>query len=1568
MSRDEMSDGSEMGMHESVSFTLADRINRACDRFESDWRAGGRPRIEDQLDSVTGPERATLARELLAVELHWRRRAGERPTAAEYLERFPEDAEAVHDAYGRAETADVARTPSTYRSAREDTDVPPPGTDDRSGDGLPAPEDRIRYFDDYELIRVLGGGGMGVVYKARQISLNRPVALKMIRSAALASEDELRRFQNEAEAVARLDHPHIVPIYEVGTHEGRPYFSMRLIAGESLDRRPTAYRDDPGAAARLVVTTAEAVHHAHQRGILHRDLKPANIVLDDNGQPHVTDFGLAKHVEGDSELTQSGAVIGTPGYMAPEQATGRRGAVTTATDVYGLGAILYALLTGRAPFLDDSVVAVLQRVRDQAPEPLRKLNAQVPRDLETICLRAMAKDPRDRFSSAAEMADELRRFLEGRTIRSRRVPSYERLWRWCKRNPWLAGAGATTVALTILVAFLSTIAAYTYREQRDALTVQQGKTQQNLEWAVKAERGMRLQLERTQKAEQAARLALGKSLLAEGAAAQRSGLNGQRFDSLERLTRSAELLRADPEGCKLLPKVRQHAIAAMTLTDLRPVWAREIGDSLVSSFDHDFQRYAVVEARTRDLVVRHIDDDRELFRLPKHGTDDQYTNVSFNAAGDLFLVDYRGQNGRHVCQVWHVEHRELVLHREGRWSGIAPHPDGRQLVFWFSPERTLQFWDIFRNREIRRLTPDARDLAGPYLDADGKRIAFLARETITPLVKLYELETGRPIASWDSRVGRDTLAWSADGRLLAMCDPDRVAYIWDVPGHRLVSVLRGHSLSVLSAQFARQGALLATESWDGTTRLWDAIAGDSMVAAPGFFRQFSRDGRRIALKQGTTIGVWEVAAGRECRTLHPELIGNATEQPPQRLSELVYAAGFSPDGRLVATSGLHRISLWDAANGRELAHFDAGLTGSFLFHPDGGSLIIFGERGLHRWPVSPDPSGAGVLRLGPPELLRDPDQTFNMLPAAWLPGHRALAYLDNAEARVLVHDLDDPGPAPDLSRAFSAGRNHRMTSLAVSPDGRWMAAGGWKEAGICVWDVPAARLVRVLRPPRIIGDWHTKVAFTPDGRRLIAASRVDERSGYDTWTVGTWDQGPSLAAEWPCGFEAPLFTSDGRMMAAAIGPREILLAEAETGREITRLSTLNALDPAPLAFSPDGTKLIAQTNQMTALIWDLRLIRDQLAAMRLDWDWPPFAPASAQQGTSGPPSIQIQGAIPDQAARRAAERAELDRRVAHDPDDPDALTRRGWLSMAARQWPEAIADLRWAARRRPRDVLILRLLAAALIEVPGRARDAVDVLSRLLEVKPGDPHALRERGRLWLAVGDARMADADLAARLAMFPDDLDAIYTRVRARHHLGRYRETLADLDRLIQDSPRTAIYYQLRGQAQEAEGNAGAARDDFRRAREILPPMPTALNDAAWDCVAQPESMRDPERAHLLIRRAVELEPSNNTFLNTLGVVLYRLGRDDEAITALEKSLRLGNGQFDAFDLFFLAMAHARLGHTAEAGDCYDRAVRWWDGHKKLPAPYVRELASFRAEAEVILGSPALPSDPFAPGPSQ
>ncbi len=323
-------------------------------------------------------------------------------------------------------------------------------------DGLP-PGTAVRYFGDYEIRQELGRGGMGVVYQARQVSLNRPVALKMVKAGLLAGDDELRRFQNEAEAVALLDHPGVVPIYEVGAHNGQHYFSMKLVPGGSLVPLMPRYKDDPRAAAWLVAEAAEAVAHAHARGILHRDLKPANILVDDEGHPHVTDFGLAKRVEADVELTQSGAILGTPAYMSPEQASGRRGTVTTASDVYGLGAVLYALLTGRAPFGGDSVVETIDAVRNRPPEPPRRLNAAVPRDLETICLRCLEKDPRRRYATAQALADDLRAWLDSRPIAARRVGPAERAWLWCRRRPAVAALSAA-VALAVVGGAAATIA------------------------------------------------------------------------------------------------------------------------------------------------------------------------------------------------------------------------------------------------------------------------------------------------------------------------------------------------------------------------------------------------------------------------------------------------------------------------------------------------------------------------------------------------------------------------------------------------------------------------------------------------------------------------------------------------------------------------------------------------------------------------------------------------------------------------------------------------------------------------------------------------------------------------------------------------------------------------------------------------------------------------------------------------------------------------------------------------------------------------------------------------------
>jgi eukaryotic-like serine/threonine-protein kinase len=364
--------------------------------------------------------------------------AGEPPDRRELLARHPElapDLErffADQDAIGRW----------TEPLNGPDLDTAP----DTAG-GRPGPP--LGSFGDYELLGALGRGGMGVVYKARQRSLNRLVALKVIRAGEPAGPADVRRFRTEAEVVAGLEHPNIVPVYEVGERDGLLYLSMRLVEGGTLAERLERYAAEPRAAARLVADVARAVHFAHQRGVLHRDLKPGNVLLDGDGRPLVTDFGLAKRVESDSSLTQSGAVVGTPSYMAPEQASGARGAVTTAADVWGLGAVLYALLTGRPPFRGETVLETLEQVKGREPEPPRRLNRRVDRDLETVCLKCLHKDPQKRYGSAQALAEDLERWRAGEPITARRPSPVQRLARWVQRHPRTATALATLTLIAL---------------------------------------------------------------------------------------------------------------------------------------------------------------------------------------------------------------------------------------------------------------------------------------------------------------------------------------------------------------------------------------------------------------------------------------------------------------------------------------------------------------------------------------------------------------------------------------------------------------------------------------------------------------------------------------------------------------------------------------------------------------------------------------------------------------------------------------------------------------------------------------------------------------------------------------------------------------------------------------------------------------------------------------------------------------------------------------------------------------------------------------------------------------
>src|SRR6267142_87538 len=309
----------------------------------------------------------------------------------------------------------------------------------------------LKDFGDYELLEEIGRGGQGVVYRAHQKSLNRTVALKVIGLGPWATEAHLKRFRREAEAAANLDHPFIVPIHEVGEREGCCYFSMNLVEGSQLDevvrREPMPLR----RAAELIAKVARTVHYAHEHGILHRDIKPGNILLDAKGEPHLTDFGLARLVELESTVTRTLEVLGTPSYMAPEQAVGNNAAVSSVTDVYGLGAVLYQLLTGQPPFAGGTTYETIRLLLDTEPRPPRLLNPRVDRDLSAICLKCLEKDPKRRYSSSLALAEDLERWLKHEPIQARHTGIVARGRKWVLRNPTSALLTASLVALAAVV-------------------------------------------------------------------------------------------------------------------------------------------------------------------------------------------------------------------------------------------------------------------------------------------------------------------------------------------------------------------------------------------------------------------------------------------------------------------------------------------------------------------------------------------------------------------------------------------------------------------------------------------------------------------------------------------------------------------------------------------------------------------------------------------------------------------------------------------------------------------------------------------------------------------------------------------------------------------------------------------------------------------------------------------------------------------------------------------------------------------------------------------------------------
>jgi serine/threonine protein kinase/WD40 repeat protein/tetratricopeptide (TPR) repeat protein len=1331
------------------------------------WQQGAPVRAEAYLEKYAflrdDSERVV---DLIYSEYLLREAAGEAPVVEEYVLRFPEYANdlrtqiGLHGAMASWAITDPSpsssENSSSQATAAANRDISP----DRRGPSIPG----------FEILDFIGQGGMGVVYKARQLRLKRIVALKMLLAGEYAGREQLARFRTEAEAAARLHHPNIVEIYEVGDVEGRPFLVLEYVAGGNLKQNLGATLQTARSAAQLVETLARAMYYAHQQGVVHRDLKPANILMAErrsrtsglsgeqdapdfyltsdkailNRVPKITDFGLAKQISASitSGQTQSGAVLGTPSYMAPEQAVGKAREVGPAADIYALGAVLYELVTGRPPFLADTPLETLQQVARDEPVMPSRLQRAMARDLETICLKCLQKEPHKRYASCLALAEDLARFLAGEPIHARPVGYAERLWRWCKRKP----AVAALMALTLVAAVVIVVG--------------------SLSAAIRMER--------------VARERLWETKLAEARAYRFSNQSERRFKALEALFEAAHI--------RPTAELRDEAIAALALLDCRPIkeWQGLPPGSGQVEFDGEHRRYARAE-QSGDVSVRLVEDDTEIYRLPQVGS-----NLVLRLSNDgQFLAAHAPDQDR--LTLWRLTGAHAALIAQYVEVNGAFSVNSKQYAL-ARPDGTLILYDLEEGKEVKQfktgITP-----GGLAFQPGEQRLAIGSGST----VHIFDLQRGKSETVLELETSAGRMAWHPAGQVLAVVEGKDIL-LWDVPAGKQTRRLHGETSGGTMFAFSRAGDLLASIGWSGILRIWDTQSGQLLFHHPAAFTlpRFGPDDRTLAAEVGNgMLRLWEVSRSPAYRTLVRSPVRDKGGYGVLAIS----GTGLAKN-RLLAASVPDGIALFDLARDTEIGFIPIGYARTVLFDST-GAMWTNGVSGILRWPVrdhadSPNRLAPNRLVIGPPEKLPSPTSGEEM--ACSRDG--SVLAIARYTGGLVLH-LDPTRPIVALAP------HDDVRYVAVSPDGRFAATGSQRGTPVKIWNTGTGVLVKELSARGITAR------FNADGRWLYTTGFPGQ-----LWSVPSWQAGPQVGGTAFAGL--PAFSADGQLLALDNGNGIIRIVETNTGRDLARLQDPNRDSPFDIAFSPDGAQLVSVSMDKKSIrIWDLAAIGWELNQLGLKWDMPIVAGLHVRAKQSGALEVKVISGDADEKSSQELDRLRLS--LSRNPGNPDLHEARARFHMEKGRMQEALQDWNKVIDSRPNaECLASRGECFSRLKKPVEA--SKDWRAALVSNPSGSQKADICNSLAWLyATGPKELRAAAEAVTLAeralrLDPGNWTYQNTLGVANYRAGRFKEAIVSLEKSLKGGAGQADAFDLYFLAlsQHRLGNSAKARACFDTAR--------------------------------------------------------------------------------------------------------------------------------------------------------